>query len=56
MNIFACKSISRIFVSHRVDGEAPEVHESADLHQAQHDAQLIEGGGGSMGLVTVHII
>ena len=25
-----------------VDGQAPEVHEAADLHEAEHDAELSE--------------
>ena len=30
-----------VVAGHRVDGQAPEVHEAADLHEAQDDAELL---------------
>ena len=32
-----------VVARHRVDGQAPKVHEAADLHQAEDDAQLLVG-------------
>ena len=30
-----------VVARHRVDGQAPKVHEAADLDQAQNDAELV---------------
>ena len=30
-----------VVAGHRVDGQAPKVHEAADLDQAQNDAELV---------------
>ena len=34
-------SDDEVVAGHRVDGEAPEVHEAADLDEAQDDAELL---------------
>ena len=31
----------QVVARHRVDGQAPKVHEAADLHEAQDDAELL---------------
>ena len=30
-----------VVARHRVDGQAPKVHEAADLHEAEDDAELL---------------